>query len=578
MRRSSSLEVTFFGEIDFGAGTDLVRRDAAEFAHPRLGGVRRHGRAHRLGAAHRPRHLLRWPAPALSAAGQSAGPAADVDQLRDEQSAASACGPTRRSRSTRCSSARAATSTRRGRRSSSSAGSPPKGMPTSTRSSTSIRSRSTRQLGGSLSLLVDGDVVPGLGFDLQADRSERVRHRRQGVGDGLRHRRRLRHPSPMGRQARVAVRRRRPGRDPARGDRRAPVLEADPATALADGVRFREPRRGRRGSAPASPVGGLRFSQSACRSGSPSKRSARRRSPAPARSFDLAVFAGAGRPIPPFADRRARFRARPLLEDQRGRAPARADLRAPQERLRDRVRRQSCGSTPRRAIDVEYGYEFIDARRRAGRVAPRRSSPSPAGGGAVSRWMIAPITAPLDRDRRQVKPARRRAVDEDRAVRLLRRRRGTWPTFAAGGPGRHARAHAQSGRGGLPGGWRGSSHELVFALLPERTHAACRAGRPARRPAAHGGGSRFGVEMSCRRRGLPGGRALAVGAELLGAGDVVGVDPRMIARVEPPSGATGFEPNYMPFVEFVDADFPVALLVATDAAGTAAALDRAARA
>ena len=30
----------------------------------------------------------------------------------------------------------------------------------------------------------------------------------------------------------------------------------------------------------------------------------------------------------------------------------------------------------------------------------------------------------------------------------------------------------------------------------------------------------------------------------------------MIARVDPPQGATGFEPNYLPFVEFADADFP----------------------
>ena len=30
----------------------------------------------------------------------------------------------------------------------------------------------------------------------------------------------------------------------------------------------------------------------------------------------------------------------------------------------------------------------------------------------------------------------------------------------------------------------------------------------------------------------------------------------MISRVEPQGGLRGFEPNYMPFVEFVDADFP----------------------
>jgi hypothetical protein len=52
------------------------------------------------------------------------------------------------------------------------------------------------------------------------------------------------------------------------------------------------------------------------------------------------------------------------------------------------------------------------------------------------------------------------------------------------------------------------------------------------------------------------GTAIPLSAELLDAGDVVGVDPRMIARVDPRQSATAFEPNYMPLVEFVDADFP----------------------
>jgi hypothetical protein len=52
------------------------------------------------------------------------------------------------------------------------------------------------------------------------------------------------------------------------------------------------------------------------------------------------------------------------------------------------------------------------------------------------------------------------------------------------------------------------------------------------------------------------GTAVNLSAELLDAGDVVGVDPRIIARVDPRLAATAFEPNYMPLVEFVDADFP----------------------
>lgn len=45
-------------------------------------------------------------------------------------------------------------------------------------------------------------------------------------------------------------------------------------------------------------------------------------------------------------------------------------------------------------------------------------------------------------------------------------------------------------------------------------------------------------------------------ASILGAGDIIAIDPKMIARVEPVSGAKGVEPNYFPYVEFTDGDFP----------------------
>ena len=43
---------------------------------------------------------------------------------------------------------------------------------------------------------------------------------------------------------------------------------------------------------------------------------------------------------------------------------------------------------------------------------------------------------------------------------------------------------------------------------------------------------------------------------LRGPGDILGLSKSMIARVEPPNGSNDFEPNYFPFVEFVDPDFP----------------------
>ena len=43
---------------------------------------------------------------------------------------------------------------------------------------------------------------------------------------------------------------------------------------------------------------------------------------------------------------------------------------------------------------------------------------------------------------------------------------------------------------------------------------------------------------------------------LRGPGDVLGISKNMIARVEPPPDTHDFEPNYFPFLEFVDLDFP----------------------
>ena len=44
--------------------------------------------------------------------------------------------------------------------------------------------------------------------------------------------------------------------------------------------------------------------------------------------------------------------------------------------------------------------------------------------------------------------------------------------------------------------------------------------------------------------------------QLYGPGDVVGIDPAQVCRVEPPRWATNFEPNYLLSMEFYDEDFP----------------------
>jgi hypothetical protein len=44
--------------------------------------------------------------------------------------------------------------------------------------------------------------------------------------------------------------------------------------------------------------------------------------------------------------------------------------------------------------------------------------------------------------------------------------------------------------------------------------------------------------------------------QLVGPGDVIGINPQVVVRTEPRNWITDFEPNYLAFVEFYDEDFP----------------------
>src|ERR1700729_544077 len=50
--------------------------------------------------------------------------------------------------------------------------------------------------------------------------------------------------------------------------------------------------------------------------------------------------------------------------------------------------------------------------------------------------------------------------------------------------------------------------------------------------------------------------APAVGVRLFGPGQVTGIDPRAITRMEPRPYASSFEPNYFAAIEFATPDFP----------------------
>ncbi|WP_431283628.1 hypothetical protein ACQW02_02105 [Humitalea sp. 24SJ18S-53] len=92
-----------------------------------------------------------------------------------------------------------------------------------------------------------------------------------------------------------------------------------------------------------------------------------------------------------------------------------------------------------------------------------------------------------------------------------------------------------------------------FALLP---HAATGLGALAANPAAGETRLRLDMSVDVLANGTATAPRVGVAGALRGPADVIGIADAMIARVEPAPGLRGFEPNYMPFVEFRDADFP----------------------
>src|SRR5882724_7706553 len=77
-----------------------------------------------------------------------------------------------------------------------------------------------------------------------------------------------------------------------------------------------------------------------------------------------------------------------------------------------------------------------------------------------------------------------------------------------------------------------------------------------------GAASRASVTVRLNLSGpaVSGGRTLTAPVRqdvaLYGPGDVIGVDSRAIVRTDPRNWITNFDPNFLPFVEFYDEDFP----------------------
>ena len=52
------------------------------------------------------------------------------------------------------------------------------------------------------------------------------------------------------------------------------------------------------------------------------------------------------------------------------------------------------------------------------------------------------------------------------------------------------------------------------------------------------------------------GQPVSKQVQLLGPGDVVGINPRAVVKAEPRNGVTDFEANYLPYIEFYEEEFP----------------------
>ena len=102
-------------------------------------------------------------------------------------------------------------------------------------------------------------------------------------------------------------------------------------------------------------------------------------------------------------------------------------------------------------------------------------------------------------------------------------------------------------------------HLLVPAVAAPGPRQPDRSGRL--RPDGHGprqrpGHARRSPAQRRRRRTRELTHDVARDVALYGPGDIVGIDRRAIVRMEPRDWITNFEPNYLPYIEFYDEDFP----------------------
>ncbi len=94
-----------------------------------------------------------------------------------------------------------------------------------------------------------------------------------------------------------------------------------------------------------------------------------------------------------------------------------------------------------------------------------------------------------------------------------------------------------------------------FSLLPRaRSALSVSAGNP--EAGNHRRQVAFDMEVRAGTARATGTSPVSHDKQVLGAGDITSIKSGAICAIDPPRGARAFEPNYFPYVEFVDADFP----------------------
>ncbi len=99
----------------------------------------------------------------------------------------------------------------------------------------------------------------------------------------------------------------------------------------------------------------------------------------------------------------------------------------------------------------------------------------------------------------------------------------------------------------------------VYSFLPWLRHGLANQIDPASTSAAGRSRATFRVQLRAVGQvleGAPLSEAIERNVELYGPGDVIGIDRRAIIKTEPRPLVTNFEPNYLPYIDFYDEDFP----------------------